>query len=471
MKIDVQNIINNPFHTDLRRLKANSDDEMKELIALRSAAMEQVSRFFSSRPGFSKMATGADKKLFAKPDAAADMMVDAVDFNRITGLEGTEGAIKPTELLKNESMGFDRQRTAFIEFKQTITGSTTPKDITGLSIGAKNRPGKFAALQQEIEKKGIFRPGTGKKSLGPDDAVNLLLSKPFRREFVELMRAALQKYENYALLNVLDADKSGKAKTELLFAPNPLAQAKKQGLLKKSVFMKNFKLRIKDEASRKEQRYRFFISPTKELEKTFKKTDIMPKLQQLHKQAGTTISKEFAKFIQDYIKEQAMRPAGSVKADSVRKMHGFLLAFLEEFKAGGLTPLVIRSRVKNPPKPQMITQRVRVMATAASGARRQVTPQRFISGVQIAKLVQKRLSQTMQKGGEASPPELAERSGRFRNSVQILANYKKNVIAFKYNPLYDSLKKYGYMPEQQVATATREVVQALFARAFNIVRG
>ena len=76
----------------------------------------------------------------------------------------------------------------------------------------------------------------------------------------------------------------------------------------------------------------------------------------------------------------------------------------------------------------------------------------------------------MQKGGEASPPELTERSGRFRNSVQVLANYKKNVIAFKYNPLYDSLKKYGYMPDQQVATATREVVQALFARAFNIVK-
>lgn len=469
MKINIQNIINNPFHTDLRQLKASSDDEMKELIALRSAAMEQVSRFFSSRPGFSKMATGADKKLFAKPDAAADMMVDAVDFNRITGLEGTEGAIKPTELLKNEMMGFDRQRTAFVEFKQTITGSTTPKDITGLSVGAKGKPKQFEALQSEISKKGVFRPGTGKKSLSKDDAVNLLLSKPFRREFVELMRAALQKYENYALLNVLDADKAGKAKTELLFAPNPLAKAKKQGLLNKSVFMKNFKLRIKDEASRKEQRYRFFISPTKELEKTFKKTDIMPKLQQLHKQAGTTISKEFEKFIQDYLKEQAMRPAGSVRADSVRKMHGFLLAFLEEFKAGGLTPLVIRSRVKNPPKPQMITQRVKVMA-ATSRTRRQLTPQRFISGVQIAKLVQKRLLQTMQKGGEASPPELAERTGRFRNSVQILANYKKSIIAFKYNPLYDSLKKYGYMPDQQVATATREVVQALFARAFNIVK-
>tara|TARA_Y100000114_G_scaffold111362_1_gene105123 strand:+ start:53 stop:1465 length:1413 start_codon:yes stop_codon:yes gene_type:complete len=470
MKTSVQNIINNPFHTDLRKLKASSDKEMKELIALRSAAMEQVSRFFSSRPGFSKMASKADQALFAKPKAAPDMMVDAVDFNRITGLAGTEGAIKATEVLKNEVAGYDTQRTAFVEFKQTITGDPKPKDITMLSVSAKGKPKEFEALQSEISKKGVFRPGTGKKSLSKDDAVNLLLSKPFRRQFVELMRAALQKYENYALLNVLDADKVGKAKTELLFAPNPLANAKKQGLLNKSVFMKNFTIRIKDETDRKENRYRFSIAPTPELEKTFKKTDIMPKLQQLHKEAGTTISKEFAKFVQDYIKEQAMRPAGSVNADSVRKMHGFLLAFLEEFKAGGLTPLVIRSRVKNPPKPQTINQRVRVMA-AASTTRRQVTPQRFISGVQIAKLVQKRLLQTMQKGGEASPPELAERSGRFRNSVQILANYKKSIIAFKYNPLYDSLKKYGYMPDQQVATATREVVQALFARAFNIVRG
>tara|TARA_B100000519_G_C14253050_1_gene443491 strand:- start:805 stop:2220 length:1416 start_codon:yes stop_codon:yes gene_type:complete len=470
MKIDVQNIINNPFHTDLRQLKASSDKEEKELIALRSAAMEQVSRFFSSRPGFSKMASKADQALFAKPKAAPDMMVDAVDFNRTMGLEGTEQAIRATDVLKNEMTGYDTQRTAFVEFKQTITGDPKPKDITMLSVSAKGKPKEFEAIQSEISKKGVFRPGTGKFSLSKDDAVNLLLSKPLRGQFVELMRAALQKYENYALLNVLDADKVGKAKTELLFAPNPLAQAKKQGLLKKNVFMKNFSIRIKDETDRKENRYRFSIAPTPELEKTFKKTDIMPKLQQLHKEAGTTISKEFEKFVKDYVKEQAMRPAGSVSADSVRKMHGFLLAFLEEFKAGGLTPFVIKSRVKNPPKPQTITQRVRVMATAASRTRRQVTPQRFISGVQIAKLVQKRLLQTMQKGGEASPPELTERSGRFRNSVQVLANYKKNVIAFKYNPLYDSLKKYGYMPDQQVATATREVVQALFARAFNIVK-
>ena len=55
--------------------------------------MEQVSRFFSSRPGFSKMASKADQALFAKPKAAPDMMVDAVDFNRTMGLEGTEQAI------------------------------------------------------------------------------------------------------------------------------------------------------------------------------------------------------------------------------------------------------------------------------------------------------------------------------------------------------------------------------------------
>ena len=90
------------------------------------------------------------------------------------------------------------------------------KEITALSVGAKGaRTKQYERLQSEIADKGVFRPGTGRKSLSKEDAVALLLSKPFRREFVELMRAALQKYENYALLNVIDADKAGKAKTFL----------------------------------------------------------------------------------------------------------------------------------------------------------------------------------------------------------------------------------------------------------------
>ena len=60
---------------------------------------------------------------------------------------------------------------------------------------------------------------------------------------------------------------------------------------------------------------------------------------------------------------------------------------------------------------------------------------------------------------------------RFRNSVEIIASYRKNIIAYRYNPLYDSLAKYGYKPDEQVGKATREVVQTLFGRAFNIIRG
>ena len=35
----------------------------------------------------------------------------------------------------------------------------------------------------------------------------------------------------------------------------------------------------------------------------------------------------------------------------------------------------------------------------------------------------------------------------------------------------DNLNRYGYRPSEQVGKATREVVQGLFARAFNIVKG
>ena len=77
----------------------------------------------------------------------------------------------------------------------------------------------------------------------------------------------------------------------------------------------------------------------------------------------------------------------------------------------------------------------------------------------------------MEKFGDPSPPDLKERSGRFRSSVNIIANYRKNVMMYYYNPLYDNLNKYGYDPAEQVGRATREVVQTLYARAFNIVKG
>jgi hypothetical protein len=101
---------------------------------------------------------------------------------------------------------------------------------------------------------------------------------------------------------------------------------------------------------------------------------------------------------------------------------------------------------------------------------RQPQRQQFISGVQWTVLTQRRLGETMLRFGEPEPPELKERTGRFRSSVQVFANYRTRILQYTYNPLYRSLEKYGYRPDLQVETAIREVAQSLYATRFNIIR-
>jgi hypothetical protein len=96
--------------------------------------------------------------------------------------------------------------------------------------------------------------------------------------------------------------------------------------------------------------------------------------------------------------------------------------------------------------------------------------QSFISGVQWTALTQKRLGDTMLRLGDPEPPELKERSGRFRSSVQVTANYRTMTLQYLYNPLYASLKRYGYRPDLQIETSIRAVAQSLYSQKFNIVR-
>ena len=109
------------------------------------------------------------------------------------------------------------------------------------------------------------------------------------------------------------------------------------------------------------------------------------------------------------------------------------------------------------------------LAQATEG--KKTTKQAFISGVQWTVLTQRRLGQTMLRIGEPEPPQLKERSGRFRSSVRVFANYRTRTLQYLYNPLYASLKDYGYRPDLQVETAIREVAQSLYAQKFNILRG
>lgn len=98
------------------------------------------------------------------------------------------------------------------------------------------------------------------------------------------------------------------------------------------------------------------------------------------------------------------------------------------------------------------------------------TRQAFISNIQWTMLTQKRLGETMKRVGDPAPPDIKERSGRFRQSVQVIANYRSNLLSYTYNPLYRGLEHYGYHPELQVERAIRDVAQSIYNRHFSIIR-
>ncbi len=99
---------------------------------------------------------------------------------------------------------------------------------------------------------------------------------------------------------------------------------------------------------------------------------------------------------------------------------------------------------------------------------------KFVSGVQLTALVQRRLAQIMPKGPIKGPPlspnVLTERTGRFRGSVTVFPNYRQNLIRFTYDPIYQSFVGTARNPDRFVGGAIRETVQTLFGRQFNIVR-
>jgi hypothetical protein len=99
-----------------------------------------------------------------------------------------------------------------------------------------------------------------------------------------------------------------------------------------------------------------------------------------------------------------------------------------------------------------------------------VKTQSFLSSIQWTALVQNLLKKTMRKSGAARQPNLVERSGRFRESIRVVPNYRANLLKFYYLPLYSHLQDYGYNPEQQVVRSIREVAQKAYARQFNIQR-
>ena len=174
----------------------------KETTALRNVAVKIVSDFISEElVGFGKKLTRRQEAAFRTPKAAPDAVVDRDEFQRTTGIR-----ISQSEVLKD-------QQTAFFETKVKGTGSSSEPEITSISLGKTSLPTQFGEVQRILSK-------TGKLNITGDDAVDVIFTDTFKAQRETLFIQAKQKFENFLLFQVTDADK--KPTQELLFAPNPL---------------------------------------------------------------------------------------------------------------------------------------------------------------------------------------------------------------------------------------------------------
>ena len=428
-----------------------------------TSVRNQIIRYFSDYiseeiPGFGKKTPNADK--FRRytgltGDVSPDAEVDIAQFAKLTGIK-----LSQSKILK------DSAAAAFETKVSGIGTGNTGISFTAVDVGRRGSD-EFNLTEQQLKKIGKTNI-TGKEAYDFIFTNNLIKGKGN-----QLLKAIEAKFENLLVVNAYDTEKTGSRSLELRFVESPLAAV---NLRDADSFTQYISLRIRPrtessksaKAAGREKKlivsYRIEAVPTKKLTATWQYKDITRQVLKAHKGAFSTGARIY---IQKRIQQYASDPKNRASKEKVKDLLAFTESLAQEFKEGGFTPLTMKTTLKPPKNLGLKEGKGALVGKTATESR----PQRFISGVQLSQLVQKRLGQTMRKFGEPQTPDLTERSGTFRNSVNIIANYRKGVIMYYYNPIYDSLNKFGYKPSEQVGRATREVVQSLYARAFNIVKG
>ena len=90
-----------------------------------------------------------------------------------------------------------------------------------------------------------------------------------------------------------------------------------------------------------------------------------------------------------------------------------------------------------------------------------------LSIIDLTALVRGRTKLKMRRGaGNPTPPNIYERSGVFRGSIQVVANINSNMIDYFYLPYYDSLEKYGYRIDNLVESSIRDIARERLGQEF-----
>lgn len=184
--------------------------------------------------------------------------------------------------------------------------------------------------------------------------------------------------------------------------------------------------------------------------------DITNRVMSMHDKG---ISDNLMLYLVDRIKK------ANYSGDEVNDYLSIALAIVNEFKVGGHTPFVINTEIS---LPQPGATSANLVLTGAL-KKQAMQKQKFLSSMQWTALVQQKLGQTMRKSGKAHPYNFTERTGRWRESIQVSANYRTKLIEFTYNPIYRVNMAYGYRPDTQIKTAIRQVASKLYSYEFGLV--
>jgi hypothetical protein len=409
----------------------------RQNLKVRNDVLRLFSDFIATRGPF-KDASGSSA--FTKSTAAPDMQGSLKSFEDYFGI-----AVEPSNLAGGAQ--------AYTEIKQRISKDTSTT-ITSIQLGGADLSqfeSAFGLTQYQKADSGKFSyTGTTISSLKSDSLVKYIQSRPDLER--EIVTRAQEKFQNALYINYLDKRHNNKPTVSVLKNAKSVLQLN-------SITSPYLEItaRVVSLANSPTINLQIKLSAAGEKELATNSVDISRKF---HESLGKYVANRFVKYAM-------VNRLGKIKDfdDYIKEC----ITLANEFADGSNTPIEYESNLSTNSS-AALKQNV---SMKGAGKTRQISkpkPQKFISSAQWTYLVQKRLGDSMLSFGEPEPPDIKERSGRFRRSVDVTANYRTKTIQYTYNPLYRSLEHYGYHPELQVERSIRQVAQDLYAREFSILR-
>jgi hypothetical protein len=426
-------IDNKPLTKYIAQQKAALSKSTSGNAVVRTVVLRYFSDFISQQGLLRETtAVGDFTKLSARPDIQGSLAA----FKKTFGVD-----FAPTEVtgVRTEAFAELKQRTS-----QERAVTLTSIQLSGSRLA--NFTSAFKLAKETKESGDITFTGAPIKDLTTKELLAFINNDPALR--TEIISTINQKFENFVVIDYLDKDRGAKPRVKVLTNAAKILNLTKIDSGSIDISARTVKGNIKLEFKLSDSAYKDFVNKAVDTTEAF------------HASLSKNVSVNFTKYA---IKRFT---SGKAKSDTTIFLQE-VLSIAREFEKGSDTPITYETSF---PKQTQGSSSLTVFFPEAKKKSTRQSPQSFISGAQWTVLTQRRLGETMLRLGEPEPPELKERTGRFRGSVQVFPNYRTRILQYTYNPLYRSLEKYGYRPDLQVETAIREVAQSLYAARFNIIR-